>query len=141
MKKNWIYFKRSNGDIDQMPFRDGLETEEKVKDFLGLDSITDFEILEEIKEIKSSKEELFSQLWTACTNYRKERISEEGMLFLFPYKATGKAKAVYDWVQSLWDEYYTRKATIDAGGVPSFDFKALGEMPHTFLEVRQEIEG
>lgn len=86
-----------------------------------------------------SKEKKFCMLWEACTNYRKERISEEGLIYLNEHKNFSKTKAVYDWVQSLWDEYYRQRAMIEQGQDPSYDFSDIGEMPYTFIECREEI--
>ena len=45
-----------------------------------------------------------------------------------------KAAACLAWLDTLWADYYTRKAT----GSTDYDFSSHGGCPHSFLEVRQE---
>jgi len=45
-----------------------------------------------------------------------------------------KAAACLAWLDTLWADYYARKAT----GSADYDFSAHGGCPHSFLEVRQE---
>jgi hypothetical protein len=137
----FIYFKKSNGDLDSMPFREGLETAKKVKEFLGLDEISEFEILEGTKTIATPKPVLIEKLWNDCKRYNESKISTAGMVYLSRYLDNTLVKKIYDWIDALWADYYARKDVIEAGGEPSFDFSNNGELPHTFLEVRQDIEG
>jgi hypothetical protein len=56
-------------------------------------------------------------------------------------KSTGqpipvKAQACLDWLDVLWNIYYTRKANKDW----NHDFSAAGTIPHSFTEVREESE-
>jgi len=45
-----------------------------------------------------------------------------------------KAAACIEWLESLWSDYHSRKAT----GSTDYDFSAYGRCPFTFLEVRAE---
>lgn len=96
------------------------------------------------------KENLKSQLWSACTDYRKSRISEEGMIRLSPYENSHtKPGQIALWISSLWGSpsdqaasdgsYYSRRSFIEEGGVPSMDFSNFGELPVSFAESMQEI--
>ena len=44
---NWLFFTRSNGDIDSMENRVDLDTDEKRRVFIGDDVATNFEIIED----------------------------------------------------------------------------------------------
>ena len=45
-----------------------------------------------------------------------------------------KAAACLSWLDTLWADYYTRKAT----GSTDYDFSSHGGCPHSFVEVREE---
>ena len=45
-----------------------------------------------------------------------------------------KAAACLTWLDTLWGDYYVRKAN----GSTDYDFSAHGGCPHSFLEVREE---
>lgn len=51
-----------------------------------------------------------------------------------------KALAVASWCDSVWAEYYVRKAQIATGVEPNLDFSALGDKPYTVLELREEVK-
>lgn len=48
-----------------------------------------------------------------------------------------KASACLAWLDTLWGDYYVRKAT----GSTDYNFSAHGGCPHSFLEVREEAGG
>jgi len=47
-----------------------------------------------------------------------------------------KAKAVLDWVDALWIDYYSRKGDYTTG----LDFSSHGTVPYSFTDVRSESE-
>lgn len=49
---------------------------------------------------------------------------------------TPKAKACVDWLDALWLDYYSRKGDHTTGQ----DFSSHGSIPHSFAEVRAEVE-
>ena len=112
--------------------------------------MTDDEVDDRLESQKPDKESLKSQLWGACTDYRKARISEEGMIRLSPFEIThAKAGQIALWISGLWGSpsdsasedgsYYARRALIEEGGVPSMEFSNFGDLPISFAEAMQEI--
>jgi len=84
------------------------------------------------------------ELYKACTDYQNTQVdgntSNEltlGRAFVESGKATSgdlpKSAAVGAWIESLWIEYYTRKATsLDS------DFSEFSLCPHSYLELSEE---
>ena len=87
--------------------------------------------------------ENIANLWTAADKYIWTYINGVGLSILAAgvYEGKPKAKAVAAWCDSIWAEYYVRRAHALVGGFPSLDFSGFGEIPHTVLELREEVEG
>jgi hypothetical protein len=81
-------------------------------------------------------------LWRAAKSYQEDQLDANGLIGMqFKAQAGGvKAQANVDWVQDIWDEYYTRKAAIEADPDAdiSLDFSALGDLPHGYYEAAGE---
>ena len=78
-----------------------------------------------------------SDLWQGAYDYEFAEISGVaiGMLVLGVLQAKPKAVAVKDWSQSIWTEYYTRKAN----GTTNTDYSMLGACPHSIPELMAEL--
>lgn len=82
-----------------------------------------------------------AQLWAAADAYIYSEINGVAlsMLSLGVSQDKPKAKAVAAWCDSVWAEYYARKALITVISQPDLDFSSLGGKPHTVLELREEV--
>jgi len=82
------------------------------------------------------------QLWTAATRYETEYISGSavGILTALVLSNNTKALAVQEWILSIWNEYYVRKAALqnDPFMEIDLDFSYIGPIPHTVPELIAE---
>ena len=101
-------------------------------------SDTDPDILPMITKVR---ERMCSYLWTAATQYQEQYISGVaiGLLTLGVAQRLPKSLAVMKWNGDLWSDYYSRKASIMAGGAPDYDFSPAGSMPYSVPELREEL--
>lgn len=76
-------------------------------------------------------------LWQGAYDYEFAQISGVaiGMLVLGVLQAKPKALAAKGWSQSIWTEYYTRKAN----GSTDASYTALGDCPHSVPELMVEL--
>ena len=76
-------------------------------------------------------------IWQGAYDYEFAQISGVaiGMLVLGVLQSKPKALAVKGWSQSIWTEYYTRKAN----GSTDASYTALGDCPHTVPELMVEL--
>lgn len=95
---------------------------------------------ETLDDIKKDKIEL---LWKSASNYEAQRISGSAPIRIAQMAQGGdyKAQEVEAWVESLWADYYGRRAAIMASSTVSEidavseDFSGHGELPHTVQEI------
>lgn len=82
-----------------------------------------------------------ANLWAAADAYITAEINGVGLSILAGgvIQAKPKALAVAAWCDSIWAEYYSRKAAITAESDVNLDFSMFGEKPYTVLELREEI--
>ena len=83
-----------------------------------------------------------NSLWQSAHEYEMTYISgvAVGLLTIGAIKQTPKAMAVVAWSQSLWDEYYARKALITSDRMTTMnDFSDIGVPPFTIPELRKEL--
>ncbi len=82
-----------------------------------------------------------AKLWAAADAYIYATINGVALsiLALGVHQQKPKASAVAAWCDSVWAEYYTRKALITAEAEPNIDFSSLGDKPYTVLELREEV--
>jgi hypothetical protein len=84
-------------------------------------------------------ERVINQLWTACNNYERDRISSNMFTVCLLNKNTSeKCESVINWVNSLWSIYYAKKAQITEFTAPDLDFSA-GELPYKWPEISSEL--
>ncbi len=94
------------------------------------------------------KNDAISNLWQAAKDWERQYIDgpAHSVVALGYSQSLPKAVAVKDWLDSLWTEYYTRKAVIQAATNVadiqnvSRDFSSFGELPHPFIEVKLEFD-
>lgn len=82
-----------------------------------------------------------AKLWQAADAYIYQYINGMGLAILAAGVQQGgvKAKSVAAWSDAIWAEYYARKSLITVDSVDNFDFSSFGPMPHTILELREEV--
>ena len=83
-----------------------------------------------------------SDLWNAADRYIYRYINGVGLSILSAgvYANKPKSRACAKWSDSVWAEYYVRKAKLEKGEAVSMDFSDIGAMPHDILELREEIQ-
>lgn len=83
-----------------------------------------------------------ADLWSAADRYIYQYINGVGLAILAAgvYANKPKAIACAKWSDSVWAEYYVRKAKLEKGEAVSMDFSDIGAMPHDILELREEIQ-
>lgn len=84
-------------------------------------------------------------LWRAAMKYQEKSCDSNFYGLLMAIKSSieptpTKAAACLAWLDSLWVEYYTRKAAVTSESPANTDFSSVGSCPHTFAEVRAEAE-
>lgn len=82
-----------------------------------------------------------ADLWTAADSYIYKHINGAAyaMLTLGVMQNKPKAKAVAAWIDSIWAEYWIRKARALVGDSVSFDFGSFGLIPYSVPELREEV--
>jgi hypothetical protein len=82
------------------------------------------------------------RLWRAAKAYQEDQLDACGLIGMqFKAQSGGvKAQANVAWVQAIWDEYYIRKAAIEADpdAEISFDFSVIGDLPYGYYEAAEE---
>ena len=83
-----------------------------------------------------------SDLWSAADRYIYRYINGVGLSILSAgvHANKPKSRACAKWSDSVWAEYYVRKAKLEKGEAVSMDFSDIGAMPHDILELREEIQ-
>lgn len=83
-----------------------------------------------------------AKLWAAADAYIYATINGVAIAMLSLGVAQGKPKAlaIAAWCDSIWSEYYIRKAAITVDTEPNLDFSNFGDKPYTVLELREEVE-
>lgn len=83
-----------------------------------------------------------ADLWSAADRHIYRYVNGVGLAILNAGVVTGKPKAreCAKWSDSVWAEYYVRKAKLEKGESVSMDFSDIGAMPHDILELREEIQ-
>ena len=78
-----------------------------------------------------------AMLWNAAHMVEYNAISGSaiGLVTIGILQQKPKCQAVQAWIQTLWTEYYTRKAS----GSTDYDFSAFANCPHTVPELMQEL--
>lgn len=104
----------------------------------------------EADQVKATQEEAQARkvlrnsadLWNAADKYIYQYINGVGLSILSSGVHSGKpkARACAKWSDSVWTEYYARKERLLSGEKISCDFSDIGPMPHSILELREEIE-
>lgn len=81
-------------------------------------------------------------LWKAADDYINAEINGVGLSILASgvYAQKPKAIAVAKWCDSVWTEYYIRKAGITSDTEVNTDFSMFGAKPFTVLELREEVK-
>ena len=76
-------------------------------------------------------------LWKAAHDYEYKEISGSaiGLLALGVGQGKPKCVAVMGWIQSIWTEYYTRKA----GTSSDTDYSSCGACPYSVPELMAEL--
>ena len=85
--------------------------------------------------------EKIEALWQAADQYVTGYISGVaiGILTVGVIQGKPKALAVTAWSNTVWSDYYARKALVEGGAVPNLDFSTHGPIPHTVPELQSEI--
>lgn len=95
--------------------------------------------------LDSLNQEIIAQktaaLWAAADSYINSEINGVGLSILAAGVGTNapKCKSVAVWVDSIWAEYYNRKALITVISEDDLDFSSHGPKPFTVLEMREEV--
>lgn len=90
------------------------------------------------EQIKANKIE---SLWRAADAYIARYISGVaiGILTIGVSQMKPKALVVTAWTQNIWAEYYARKAMVTPNSVDNLDFSSFGPVPHSVLELKEEV--
>lgn len=85
--------------------------------------------------------ENIEMLWQAAHDYEYTSINGAAlsMVLLGVIQNKPKCLAVQNWIQSIWNLYYSRKATITKGVTPECDFSVCGTIPHSIPELMEEL--
>jgi len=100
----------------------------------------------EYAQLKQRREEdsvnkKIADLWASADAYINSEINGVGLCLLSAgvQQQKPKALAVAAWCDSIWTEYYVRKALITVESSVSNDFSSFGSKPYTVLELREEV--
>jgi hypothetical protein len=97
---------------------------------------------EYIEKFKAGK---IHKLWRTAKSYQENQLDANGLIGMQFKANSGGTKAAenVNWVQSIWGEYYSRKAMIQANPASdvSMDFSSLGSLPHNYYEAMNEEAG
>jgi hypothetical protein len=95
-----------------------------------------------------TKDELYEELWEAASKYHNRRIDGVGMAAIvgckidasMKSKGNAPAEAIMAWSETFWGDYELRRAVIEAGGIPSFDFSNHGNPPARVADAIKETK-
>lgn len=82
-----------------------------------------------------------ADLWAAADAYIYATINGVALsiLALGVSQSKPKALAVAAWCDSVWAEYYARKAGISVDSDPNLDFSSMGDKPYSVIELKDEV--
>ena len=83
-----------------------------------------------------------ASLWQAAHDYEYQQISgtATGLLAIGVLKQRPVALAIQNWVLSIWNLYYQRKASVTELSDPTLcDFSVCGPMPHSIPELMSDV--
>jgi hypothetical protein len=84
---------------------------------------------------------IIQKLWESCNDYCLSKIDSNDRARYAVWMVDGnesqkiKIRANVAWVDSIWNEYYLRKATL----MQNYDWSSFGDPPHTFYEIATSI--
>jgi hypothetical protein len=64
-----------------------------------------------------------------------------GLLTIGVIQSKPKSLAITMWSQSVWNEYYVRKAAVTLDSALDLDFSSFGPMPYSVPELQAEVFG
>jgi len=80
---------------------------------------------------------LIEQIWRACRAYQDTQLTDDiSTMYYIEKGVSTKAQACIDWKNTLWTDYYTRKALLSE----DFNFSNNGSVPYSYPEVKAEVE-
>jgi hypothetical protein len=105
---------------------------------VAIEPLTQAEIDQTIASKIADKQ---SQLWAATDRYVTGYISglAIGLLTIGTMQQKPKSLAITAWSQSVWNEYYVRKAAVTFDSVLDLDFSSFGPMPYSVPELQAEV--
>jgi len=112
-------------------------THEQHPDFIWIDGELVAFIPPEPEPYVPTETERVQAIWQGAHDYEYAQISGSaiGMLAIGILQQLPKALAVQGWIQTIWTEYYTRKAT----GSFDADYSLIGPIPHSVPELMAEL--
>ena len=93
---------------------------------------------EQLDELAAQKEaQRIASLWQAAHDYEYAQVSGSaiGLLAMGVMQGKPKCTAVQNWIKSIWDAYYVRKAN----GSTDTDYSFAGACPYTVPELMAEL--
>ncbi len=79
-------------------------------------------------------------LWNVAAEFQESRLWASGYATCaFHAGISPKAQSMVDWVASVWDLYYTKKADVEAENPYDLDFSSVDGLPFTYKETLTEI--
>lgn len=76
-------------------------------------------------------------LWRAYRSYQENQITDDISTMYYVEKGvSSKAQECLDWKNTLWTDYYNRKAVLSE----DLDFSNNGTIPYSYPEVKEEVE-
>lgn len=89
--------------------------------------------------LEKEQKEQIDILWKNCDDYQHKNIATVGLMKLYnkPEPNT-KALAIVNWVEELWNLYYTKRANIVNMEEYSPDFSEHGELPFSYKDAIEE---
>lgn len=111
-----------------------LQSDGNLKQTWIIEDLVGDELLAAEAKIEELRKEM---LWLSAHNTETSAISGSAIGLITMGVLAGKPKclAVQAWIQTLWTEYYTRKAI----GSTDYDFTAFANCPHSVPELMQEL--
>lgn len=93
---------------------------------------------EQLEELAAQKEsQRIASLWQAAHDYEYSQVSGSaiGLLAIGVMQQKPKCTAVQNWIKSIWEIYYQRKASTSI----DTDFSSAGQIPYTVPELMTEL--
>ena len=89
-----------------------------------------------VGSLDSVKLNRVSDLWDACSAYQTNILDATGFVKMQNLADQGLEKSIANvtWLETVWADYYTRKAQIMGGLIVSNDFSNNGELPYNFYD-------